>query len=208
MPPVTSWYFPCLFYPLPYSLMHTLWFCIRCKGQDNIKINQPDAAMHYSFFHMYLSVLHWTLPNDNLLLSPVWFAVGIILLHNGFDKLELVETRKVPLDKSESETDTCIMKFSLCCMIFLTLCNSGYLVSGLHHGGTTYWTDTLPWDRPYPSTSSPLLLQCISEMAPCCRFSMDLGQVMDECALFSVYNWCTLTYDRTSYCSLHSGLSH
>lgn len=164
------------------------------------------ATCYWTLLLMSLFVLSLTLQLDAHIVVIISY---IILLHRGFDKLELGGTRKVTLDKSDTdtETDTCILKFSLCCMFFFTTCNSGYLVSGLHHGWTTYWTDTLPGDGPYPSTTSPLLLQCTSKMPPSSRFSIDLGQVMDGCTFFfSVYIWCTLTYDCTRECSLHSEL--
>lgn len=33
---------------------------------------------------------------------------------------------------------------------YVCLCFSGYLVSGLHHGGASNWENSVPWHRPYP----------------------------------------------------------
>lgn len=49
---------------------------------------------------------------------------------------------------------TYLMWASLCSLYFFTICNSGYLVGGLHHGRAPHWKATLPRNRPYPSTAT------------------------------------------------------
>lgn len=57
---------------------------------------------------------------------------------------------------------------SLCSLLLFTMCHSGYLVGGLHHGWAPHRKAAVPRNWPYPSTLTACCVSCTDAHSSCC----------------------------------------